>query len=40
MAEVFGTELTKGKKYLFESCAKVAVYTWQGCLIKISFYLK
>ncbi|CAC5401941.1 CLP1 [Mytilus coruscus] len=37
MAEIFGTELTKGKKYLFESCSKVAVYTWHGCVVKISF---
>lgn len=35
MAEIFGTELTKGKKYLFESCSKVAVYTWHGCVVKL-----
>ncbi|XP_063421449.1 polyribonucleotide 5'-hydroxyl-kinase Clp1-like [Mytilus trossulus] len=35
MAEIFGTELTKGKKYLFESCSKVAVYTWHSCVVKL-----
>ncbi|ESP00169.1 hypothetical protein LOTGIDRAFT_226039 [Lottia gigantea] len=35
--EVFGAELAKNKKYKFNSGAKVAVYTWHGCQIKISF---
>ncbi|KAK3109122.1 hypothetical protein FSP39_023474 [Pinctada imbricata] len=34
MGEVFGTELTKGKTYMFEQGAKVAVFTWHGCLLK------
>ena len=36
-AEMFGTELTKGKKYAFSPGAKVAAFTWQGCIILISF---
>lgn len=39
MAEVFGSELTKGKVYNFDQGSKVAVFTWHGCLIKISFPL-
>ncbi|XP_062574339.1 polyribonucleotide 5'-hydroxyl-kinase Clp1-like [Saccostrea cucullata] len=35
MAEVFGSELTKGKIYNFDQGAKVAVFTWHGCLIKL-----
>ncbi|XP_060525538.1 protein CLP1 homolog isoform X2 [Cylas formicarius] len=35
LAEVFGTELVKGKTYEFTSGAKVAVYTWQGCTIEV-----
>lgn len=35
MAEYFGTELTKGKKYSFETGSKVAIFTWHGCLIKL-----
>lgn len=34
-AEVFGTELVKGKKYEFGSGAKIAVYTWQGCTLDL-----
>lgn len=34
-AEVFGTELVKGKTYDFASGAKVAVYTWHGCTIEV-----
>jgi polyribonucleotide 5'-hydroxyl-kinase len=34
-AEVFGTELVKGKTYDFTSGAKVAVYTWHGCTIEV-----
>jgi hypothetical protein len=37
MAEMFGSELTKGKVYNFDQGAKVAIFTWHGCLIKISF---
>lgn len=35
LAEIFGTELVKGKTYEFNSGAKVAVYTWQGCTIEV-----
>ncbi|KAG7202773.1 hypothetical protein KM043_009941 [Ampulex compressa] len=35
LAEVFGTELVKGKKYEFTAGAKVAVYTWQGCTVEL-----
>ena len=36
-AELFGTELNKSKKYTFESCSKVAVFSWHGCTLLISF---
>ncbi|KAL3831762.1 hypothetical protein ACJMK2_023469 [Sinanodonta woodiana] len=36
MAEVFGTELVKARKYTFYKGAKVAVYTWHGCNIKLT----
>jgi len=32
-AEIFGAELTVNRKVLFSAQAKVAVYTWQGCII-------
>uniref|UniRef100_A0A1B6BXL4 Protein CLP1 homolog n=2 Tax=Clastoptera arizonana TaxID=38151 RepID=A0A1B6BXL4_9HEMI len=35
MAEIFGTELVKGKSYTFNTGAKVAVFTWQGCTIEL-----
>ncbi|CAH0551674.1 unnamed protein product [Brassicogethes aeneus] len=35
LAEVFGTEIVKGKTYEFSSGAKVAIYTWQGCTIEV-----
>ncbi|GFG35312.1 hypothetical protein Cfor_10314 [Coptotermes formosanus] len=35
MAEVFGTELVKGKGYVFTTGAKIAVFTWQGCVIEL-----
>ena len=35
-AEVFGTELAPDKPYLFFSGAKVAVYTWHGCALKLN----
>lgn len=34
-AEVFGTELVKGKTYEFVSGAKVAIYTWHGCVLEL-----
>ncbi|XP_014210127.1 protein CLP1 homolog [Copidosoma floridanum] len=36
LAEVFGTELVKGKKYEFTCGAKVAVFTWQGCMVELT----
>ncbi|CAG0889102.1 unnamed protein product [Darwinula stevensoni] len=33
MAEIFGTELVREKRYLFKSGAKVAVFTWHGCTL-------
>ncbi|XP_068210605.1 protein CLP1 homolog isoform X1 [Palaemon carinicauda] len=35
-AEVFGTELAPDKPYVFLSGAKVAVYTWHGCALKLN----
>lgn len=35
LAEIFGTELVKGKLYEFTSGAKVAVFTWQGCTLEL-----
>lgn len=34
-AEIFGTELVKGKLYEFTSGAKVAVFSWQGCTLEL-----
>lgn len=35
MAEIFGTELVKGKPYTFHTGAKVAIFTWQGCTVEL-----
>lgn len=35
LAEIFGTELVKGKSYTFYCGAKIAVFTWQGCTLKL-----
>nr|CAD7574586.1 unnamed protein product [Timema californicum] len=35
MAEIFGTELVKGKSYHFTTGAKIAVFTWQGCTLEL-----
>lgn len=35
LAEIFGTELVKGKSYTFHFGAKIAVFTWQGCSLKL-----
>ncbi|XP_042869023.1 protein CLP1 homolog [Penaeus japonicus] len=35
-AEVFGTELAPDKPYTFFPGAKVAVFTWHGCVLKLS----
>lgn len=34
-AELFGTELVKGKPYEFHTGAKVAVFTWHGCTVEV-----
>ena len=36
-AEMFGTELVKNHPYTFSSQSKIAVFSWQGCTISISF---
>ncbi|MXQ98246.1 hypothetical protein E5288_WYG001640 [Bos mutus] len=36
MAEIFGTELTRNKKFTFDAGAKVAVFTWHGCSLQLS----
>ncbi|KAK3592967.1 hypothetical protein CHS0354_023189 [Potamilus streckersoni] len=36
MAEVFGTELVKARKYVFDKGTKASVYTWHGCHIKLT----
>lgn len=35
-AEVFGTELAPDKPYTFFPGAKVAVFTWHGCTLKLT----
>ncbi|KAK7922096.1 hypothetical protein WMY93_008998 [Mugilogobius chulae] len=35
MAEVFGSELNRNKKYTFGPGAKIAVFTWQGCTVNL-----
>ncbi|XP_023214829.1 polyribonucleotide 5'-hydroxyl-kinase Clp1-like [Centruroides sculpturatus] len=35
LAEIFGTELVKNKKYVFTAGAKIAVFTWHGCTIEL-----
>lgn len=34
-AELFGTELVKGKKYEFHTGAKVAIFTYHGCTLSV-----
>lgn len=36
MAEIFGSELTRKKKYILVSGSKVAVFTWHGCVLKVN----
>jgi len=36
VAEMFGTELVKGKSYVFGAGAKVAIFTWHGASVKVS----
>ncbi|KAM9325920.1 polyribonucleotide 5'-hydroxyl-kinase Clp1 isoform 1-T1 [Gastrophryne carolinensis] len=35
MAEVFGTELVKNKKYTFPPGSRAAVFTWHGCAVQL-----
>lgn len=35
MAEVFGSELNRNKKYTFGPGFKIAVFTWQGCSVNL-----
>lgn len=35
MAEVFGSELNRNKKYTFGPGSKIAVFTWQGCCVNL-----
>ena len=34
---MFGTELIKNKKFTFNAGSKIAVFTWHGCTVEISF---
>uniref|UniRef100_A0A673IQ63 Polyribonucleotide 5'-hydroxyl-kinase Clp1-like n=1 Tax=Sinocyclocheilus rhinocerous TaxID=307959 RepID=A0A673IQ63_9TELE len=36
LAEVFGSELNRNKKYTFGPGSKIAVFTWQGCSVSLS----
>ena len=36
-AEVFGTELARNKVYTINTRLKIAVFTWYGCTLAISF---
>uniref|UniRef100_A0A336MQF3 Protein CLP1 homolog n=1 Tax=Culicoides sonorensis TaxID=179676 RepID=A0A336MQF3_CULSO len=38
MAELFGTELVKGKSYEFTNGAKVAIFSYHGCKIELKGY--
>uniref|UniRef100_A0A8C7HK52 Polyribonucleotide 5'-hydroxyl-kinase Clp1 n=2 Tax=Oncorhynchus kisutch TaxID=8019 RepID=A0A8C7HK52_ONCKI len=35
LAEVFGSELNRNKKYTFGPGSKIAVFTWQGCSVSL-----
>uniref|UniRef100_A0A3B3HBZ5 Polyribonucleotide 5'-hydroxyl-kinase Clp1 n=1 Tax=Oryzias latipes TaxID=8090 RepID=A0A3B3HBZ5_ORYLA len=35
LAEVFGSELNRNKKYVFGPGSKIAVFTWQGCSVNL-----
>ncbi|KAM4636819.1 polyribonucleotide 5'-hydroxyl-kinase Clp1 [Discoglossus pictus] len=35
LAEVFGTELTRNKKYTFPPGSRAAVFTWHGCTVQL-----
>jgi polyribonucleotide 5'-hydroxyl-kinase len=34
-AEIFGTELVRNKQYVFGSGARLAIFTWHGCIVQI-----
>ncbi|KAG2464268.1 CLP1 kinase, partial [Polypterus senegalus] len=36
LAEIYGSELNRNKKYTFESGCKIAVFTWQGCSVQLT----
>ena len=36
VAEVFGTELAKSKRYNVGPRSKIAIFTWFGCTIRVS----
>ncbi|XP_032823441.1 polyribonucleotide 5'-hydroxyl-kinase Clp1 isoform X1 [Petromyzon marinus] len=36
MGEIFGTELTRNKRYVFDAGSKVAVFTWHGCSVQLT----
>lgn len=36
LAEVFGSELNRNKKYTFGPGSKIAVFTWQGCSVSLT----
>lgn len=36
LAEIFGSELNRNKKYTFGPGSKIAVFTWQGCSVSLS----
>lgn len=38
MAELFGTEMVRNKPYEFSTGAKVAIFTYHGCIIQIRGY--
>lgn len=35
-AELYGTELVKSKKYSFTQGAKVAIFSYQGCVLNLT----
>lgn len=39
-AELFGTELVKSKQYEFTTGAKVAIFTYQGCVLSVVGHLE
>ncbi|CAH1788632.1 unnamed protein product, partial [Owenia fusiformis] len=37
LAEIFGTELTKNKKFYFPGGSKIAIFTFQGCSTEVAY---